>query len=163
MKYTINGKGFKAKSGITEYTNTLLKSCNGDIVGDDFKFFKELLGYHPNKLKLSRLSNIVSMYSGDSHWGNNICLWLRYDNGQVEDASLTKCIANVPVTPIYGVYEFIFDFGKYKGWSAQQVMDIDPNYIDWVITNTTNRTTEVRLGQFKKWGYIPYNPLTKNS
>jgi uncharacterized protein (DUF3820 family) len=156
-KYIINNEEYLTKNEITlrcrEIVNRNFRSV---ILGDELKFILEVLSFHPNKNKLvdSRA------FSVDMDMMNeNPCIYIRYENGRLDDISWTKCIEHIPFNEDKK-RECKMPFGKYKGISLYDIYDNDKSYLMYLSgAGFLKRGLLVKVNQMLKYGYIPFNPV----
>lgn len=167
-KYKINNQVFSSKEKITEKIRSLERKYDDyEKIGDaDRKFLIEIFRYHPNfEDKMDGMTDLV--FAESVHYnGRTRCIFVAYGDinedirdRPMDDISWVECIKNIPVPTKHRIH-FKFTFGKYKGKTIEAVNEIDRAYLHWV-TNSEfkNRSVKVKVGQFLKYNYIPYNPI----
>lgn len=157
MRYKIYDKVFKNKNLIIDECRNIINGYknNSKLNERDYNFMMEVFKHHP-KFEL-KTKYIKYLYVGLDDWGNNYCFYIKNENGTCDDISYHYSIQNIPVE-CNKKSDFRFPFGKYKG---QSIYDIDDKqYLEW-LTNSDflDRTTKVKINQFIKYGYIPFNPV----
>ena len=167
-KYKINNQVFSSKEKITEKIRSLERKYDDyEKIGDaDKKFLIEIFRFHPNfEDKIDGMTDLV--FAESVHYnGRTRCIFVAYGDinedirdRPMDDISWVECIKNIPVPTKHKIH-YKFTFGKYKGKTIEAVNEIDRAYLHW-ITNSEfkNRSVKVKVGQFLKYGYIPYNPI----
>lgn len=156
--YQIGKLTFNTKNEITEKCRDIIKrNIKKDLDEDDLAFILELFKHHPDKEKYLNIKRIFVDIDG---YGKNHCFYVQYTNTRVSDISFTKCITNIPFGEKYKI-EFFLPFGKYKGQSIYDVFQNDDKYIRWFATIKLNRETKVKVNQFLRYGYVPFNPVAE--
>jgi hypothetical protein len=154
--YTILEKEFKNKNAIIdECRNIVERNIDKELKGDDYNFIIEVLKNHPNwKIKSKGLESIKVMYD---KYELNYCLWLKKQNGTYTDVSYHRCVKYIKVVSSINI-DLILPFGKHKGKSIYDIND--ENYLKWLVDlPNLSRDLKVKIGQFLRYGYIPYNPI----
>jgi hypothetical protein len=157
--YKILEKEFKTKNDIiNECRRIISDNHNKEIIGNDYKFIIEVLKNDPNWKKKSL--GLVSIKVMKDIYDKNYCLWLIKENNLYQDISYHKSIRQIKVISSVNI-DLILPFGKYKGKSIYDIND--ENYLKWLLDlpNLT-RDLKVKIGQFLRYGYIPYNPCARN-
>jgi len=98
MIYKINNKSFTTKAYITKHVKSILHHYEiGEFVYDeDFYFLLDLTQYHPNHKKFYKeVRNIYVDKDPYQIKETDKCFWVEYQNGECEDFSTKKCIANI--------------------------------------------------------------------
>lgn len=155
-EYVINGEKFKNKNEITERCRKITKKYfDKKVSGKDLKFIKALFKFHPHSKE--KLKNIDYIYVAIDSYNENPCFWIRKKDGFFDDISFYKCIKHIPFSEDKKM-DYKFMFGKYKGKS---IYDIDDNdYLTWLRSQKwLDRGSKVKIGQFLRFGYIPFNPV----
>jgi uncharacterized protein (DUF3820 family) len=156
-KYIINSEIFKNKEEITERCRQIIdKNKDKKKVGKkDLAFLMDLLSYHPNKDE--KLKDIKRVYVGMDLNGVHLCFWIEDKKGFSDDISFHACIKHIPFSENKKM-DLKMPFGKYKG---QSIYDInDPSYLEWLYNaDFIDRGLKTKIGQFLRFGHIPFNPI----
>ena len=157
MRYKIADREFFNKAEITEFCRELIsRNIGQNLIGADLKFMMALLEHRKEKI-----ANIDYLSVALDSYKKSFCLWVHSQTltgvKTIRDVSWTKCVANLPFSSEH-IVDYIFRFGKYKD---QSIYDIkDDNYLIWYVDlPNLDRGSKIQIGQFIKWGYIPYNPV----
>lgn len=169
-KYTINNEPFSSKAEIRKRMNDMEKRYSDyvPVTGKDFDFIMDLLKYHPNHPK--KVDGMTDIFFG-SICVDTIttrCLFITYGKKEdpiekrpVDDVSWTICLHNIPVPTEHKVH-LKFQFGKHKGKTIEEVYEADKPYLNWIISKEfKDRGLKIKVNQFLKYGYIPYNPVAR--
>ena len=167
-KYKINNQVFSSKEKIVEKIRSLERKYDDyEPIGDaDKRFLIEIFRFHPNfEDKMDGMTDLV--FAESVHYnGRTRCIFVAYgENNEdirdrpMDDISWVECMKNIPVPTKHRIH-FKFTFGKHKGKTIEEVNNIDRAYLLW-ITNSEfkNRSVKIKVGQFLKYNYIPYNPI----
>jgi uncharacterized protein (DUF3820 family) len=156
-KYIINNEPFANKEQIINKCRDILSANNGKnmICGKELEFLLALFQFHP--CKDDKLKNLKRVFVGIDLFETNLCFWLENNKGFIDDISFHSCVTNIP----FGENQKInlkIPFGKYKGQSIYEVNDND--YLEWMYNlPDLDRGTKVKIGQFLRFGFIPFNPI----
>lgn len=159
-KYIINDEIFKNKEEITERCREIIdRNKDKNKVGKkDLSFLLDLFNYHPNKEEKTK--DLKRVYVDMDSYGTNICFWLENKKGFSDEISFYACIKHIPFS-VDKKMDLKFPFGKYKG---QSIYDVDDKqYLEWMYNaEFIDRGLKVKIGQFLRFGYIPFNPVAYN-
>jgi len=170
--YVINGERFDSKQKIKERIRNISEKYNDyePIKEDDKIFLIEILKYHPEfEEKMQGMTDMV--FSTSNYYnGRNRCMFILYgepedelEDRPMDDISWTICLSNIPVSCKIKT-QFKFNFGKYKGKTIQEVYKLDQKYLKWISEGEfDDRSVKIKVGQFLKYGYIPYNPISQRN
>ena len=167
-KYKINNQVFSSKEKIVEKIRSLERKYDDyEPIGDaDKRFLIEIFRFHPNfEDKMDGMTDLV--FAESVHYnGRTRCIFVAYGDinedirdRPMDDISWVECMKNIPVPTKHRIH-FKFTFGKHKGKTIEEVNNTDRAYLLW-ITNSEfkNRSVKIKVGQFLKYNYIPYNPI----
>lgn len=128
QEYKIGGITFKSKKDIIIHTRNVVNNIyNKKRAVEDSNFLFALL--RESTKDLTNLDSVFVDY--DKKYNKNLCIFLKYKNGTVDDFSYYKCIENLK--QIGNPYNFKFNFGKYKGQLLSNIFKFDFNYIQWIL------------------------------
>jgi len=150
-RYKIEGREFSTKKDVENVCKNIRdKKGVRNITGEDLKFMKKIFAFHPNQDKMKKVRSIFV----DSNLGNSF--FIKYYNGTMDDVSYIKCLKYMPIDTPHRI-DYVFKWGKYKGKSIYKIND--ENYLHGTLLwDRLWRRDRVLIGQFLRYGYIPYNP-----
>lgn len=156
-KYCISEELFKNKAEITERCRGIIESNKSKkkVTAKDLRFLLELFKYHPSKD--AKLKDIKRVYVDMDLYGENLCFWIENKKGFSYDISFYSSIRHIPFSEDKKM-DLKIPFGKYKN---QSIYDIDDKeYFEWLYERKDlDRGLKVKLGQFLRFGYVPFNPV----
>ena len=157
MKYTIGNLKFSNKQSISDHCREIIiKNIGKDIEKDDMDFILNLFNYHPDKDK--KLKNLKSIFVHNDNY-DNYCFFIKYKNNTIDAISWVECIKHIPFGKEMTI-EVVMPFGKYKGKTLQEIND--NQYLTWIYEKSdADRGLKIKINQFLKYGYVPYNPMVK--
>jgi hypothetical protein len=160
--YKVNNIEFKTKGDVKEYAmNILLNNLDKEIVGEDKEFAMDLIRHHEHKYDMD---NIVLIESRSLSPDKLIPVFMLHIETKVKKqtkirkthASVNRCVGDLPPLNVKTI-DYVFNFGKYKGMSINDINDND--YLKWLLAdpNVMGKGDRVWIKQYLKYGFIPHN------
>lgn len=158
--YRILEKEFKNKEEITNWCKDIVsRNINKELKDEDLNFMIEIFKNHPHWSIKSK--NMKSIFVDiDNKYQKNYCFFIKKNNETCDDISYHISIKHIKVISNINI-DLIIPFGKYKGISIYDIEDT--KYLEWLVSiPNLSRDLKVKIGQFLRYDYIPYNPVSSN-
>lgn len=157
--YKVLEKEFKTKTEITNWCRDIVsRNINKELEDEDLCFMIEIFKNHPDWQTKSK--NMKSIFVSHDIYQRNYCFFIKKENETCDDVSYHKCIKYIKVISHMNI-DLIMPFGKFKDKSIYEINDI--KYLEWLLSlDNLTRDLKVKIGQFVRFGYIPYNPCAFN-
>jgi hypothetical protein len=158
--YKVNDVEFKTKELIKNFVKDILGNhINEPLQDKEYEFMKELVGYHDHKYNVEDVIEIMPVHQNVEC--NIILLKVTFVNktnkwkNKPTLVSIERCIRGIAPYDV-GIIDITLSFGKYKGMKISEIND--NNYLNWLVNQPSlHKDLKIKIGQFLRYGFIPYN------
>lgn len=149
--YKSGSDGDYTKSKYTKFNHPLLaanavRGVKGYIKKEEVEFCAHCIESHMGEWNKDKRSNMVLPKPEDKY---QILVHISDYLASRKDITLSFDDLNYKAPEIPAANDWVIDFGKYKGYTLEQVVKMDPDYVSWAKDNVTREPARTILASLQ--------------